>query len=720
MPWCNLTARETLRNNKLGVYPLTWPAQGRALLPESLRGAWAGEPLPVWLIRRAGLPPSCTLDALGPELSIEADEALERYLVRLLHARQRPLAHLPVLTTRWPRDLTTERIDWRIRTWNCLRRVGLLRDLQRLSRVTYGDLFAIPSMGAKSVLDFAVNAEVAIHQRFGPNEGTHDANSLVDVIGFPWADMVSEEDPRFTDLFPPGKGTLLERIDALTAVSALAFDDRHVAQLVKSLPAVTARVETLGNLPLDVALLQYVSALSETSGSRLDALLARLGWGDTPALTLQEAAARIGVTRERLRQLQERMTEHVPSHPVFMPALDNALAFLAANAPLHAHEVGPRLVASGISALPFHPANVLWAASLCKRTATFQLQEIKGQTCVVTNTALASSHRVLTIAARRACAAGATNVEDVVAAATQEGIDITATEVRDLLLPLAGAVFLEEEWFWIPPIRPERNRLYNVARAILSVVCPVDVTTIRDGARRKYRFREAGVVPPRSVMLAFFEAHPDFRVDQSGLVATLEPLDYRQELGTAEQIVVDVLRSSATGILDRDTLTRGCQARGLNPHTLGVMTSYSPVLEHLGTDVWALRGTRVDPATLAAFREANALQPRQRRIVDHGWSRDGRLWLAIRVPHAPAGRVFGVPSAVVRYLTGRRFAAYTEERSPAGTLVVDERGSCWGYGPFLNRAGADEDDILVITFDLATDEAVLAVASNETFEEIAG
>lgn len=720
---------------------MTWPAPGKALLPESLRNAWAGEPLPDWLLERTGLTRPVTLGSLGPEFTARRGvpaESLVRYLLRVLQSRHRTISSLPVLTRPWPRDLRLEWIDLDTRTRNCLQKRRTLAEPDSLSRITYGDLFSIGAMGVKSVLDFAVNVEHAIgppaivgREVAGTTEsssgarpadqgsGAADPNLLLEAMSAEWAEMVSEEDRRFADLLPDGAGTLIQRIDTLTATASNIAEDRQVALLAAALPAVVERVETIRRLPLDLALRQYVSAQSETTGSRLDALLARLGWGDKPALTLQEAADMIGISRERIRQLQAKLADNVPSHPVLIPALDRALDCLAQAAPIAADEAANRLRAEGISGIPFHPANVLAAAELCRRAATYTLQGIKGRVCVVTDATLASSDRIVTIATRRACAAGATSVEDVVAAAAQEGIDIGAREVRELILPLAGAAFLDGDWFWMPRVRPDRNRLYNVTRAILSVVSPVDVATIREGARRKYRLREAGVVPPRSVMATLLKAQQTFSVDAAGLVSSVRPLDYRQELGTAEQIIVEVVRASPTGILDREDLARGCEARGVKPSTVGVMTCYSPILEHLGTDMWALRGTRVDPAAVEAFRQANALRPREKRISDHGWRPDGRLWLAIRVPRPPVGTI-GIPSPVAQYVLGRRFAARTEEGANAGNVVVDEKGSSWGYAPFLNRAGADEGDTLVVSFDLATDEAVLALASADALEDLAG
>jgi hypothetical protein len=49
---------------------------------------------------------------------------------------------------------------------------------------------------------------------------------------------------------------------------------------------------------------------------------------------LEEAGKMAGVTRERIRQIQERLLGLLPKHPVVMPALDRALALLASRSPI--------------------------------------------------------------------------------------------------------------------------------------------------------------------------------------------------------------------------------------------------------------------------------------------------------------------------------------------------------------------------------------------------
>lgn len=55
------------------------------------------------------------------------------------------------------------------------------------------------------------------------------------------------------------------------------------------------------------------------------------------------------------------------------------------------------------------------------------------------------------------------------------------------------------------------------------------------------------------------------------------------------------------------------------------------------------------------------------------------------------------------------------DSTPVGTVVVDEDGMSWGYGPFLRRYGADEGDVLVIEFDVAAAEVTLRL---EGFEHL--
>jgi hypothetical protein len=314
----------------------------------------------------------------------------------------------------------------------------------------------------------------------------------------------------------------------------------------------------------------------------------------------------------------------------------------------------------------------------------------------------------------QAAAYGMSNVDEVAAAVEAEGLHLNGETVSELLREYSTAEFLSDQWFWFPD--GKRNRACNQVRKMLSVYPNLELTAIREGLRRKYKFRGLSLVPPRSVLEAFFTAHPSFVIDENRYVRSVELLDYRSLLGAVETTFVEVLRQSPTGLLDRAGFELACDARGVNHNTFSVYTTYSPILEHVTTDVWGLRGAVVNPAAVESLRQSSAMQPRETRYANHGWTAEGRLWLAVRLIRHPESSPIHIPAAIRHYVGEGRYHALTESGSPVGTIVVANDGASWGYGPFLSRRGADEDDVLVVEFDLVNRTASLRVETAELLE----
>jgi hypothetical protein len=318
-------------------------------------------------------------------------------------------------------------------------------------------------------------------------------------------------------------------------------------------------------------------------------------------------------------------------------------------------------------------------------------------------------------------------VSEVVAEMAANNLRVDEGTVRHVLQEFSEVRFVDEEWFCHRPTNPERDRLRNVTRKMLSVASPIELGVIREGLRRVYRYRgNRGVktwsllVPPRSVLRAYYEAHPEFIVGNGELIGAREPLDYRVELALNDTILVDVLRSSPACVLDRASVANECIRRSMNINTFSIYLSYSPVVVHLGKDIWSLRGVRVDPAAVEAVREANALREKEKRVLDHGWTPEGQLWLAARIPaaHDAAHLVVSVPGSIRHYLSGRRFDAKDEDGVSHGTVRVNDEGTSYGFPPFLRQRGADEGDILIAEFDLTKNVALLRLGDDELLEEM--
>lgn len=706
------------------------------MLPQSLRELWRQETLPAWVAKDLLLPEGATYSALGAGALSTAPmtERLKNFLLQVMRSRRRQIGALRVFPRRIPLALTLTKLPFSVRTRNCLTKYEVLADRPSWERKTYGDLLETPAMGVASVLDLACVIEAATDKlaavesaevSISDSELEQISKELVDAIDSPWASQISAQDPRFRDAFPPGEGTISDRIDFITSQPQ---EDRGIERaLAEALKHIRHQAGALKALTLERQLRDFLQALRPRfNHGKIDALVMRLGFSGQPPVTLEDAAASLGVTRERLRQLQKALEENLPEHPVFMPALDEAIEAIRVKAPLELNAASKLLRDLRLTSVPFDPRSVLRAAEFCRRPAPFQILSYGGREQVVLEPTEGASV-LLGIARKQAGASGCSNVKEVIAEAASRRATVPPEhKVIDLLRTHPDIEFLEGDWFWCTGTPIDRNRVRNVTRKMLSVTSPIHISSLREGIRRHVRYRKnrgvSGwplVIPPRVVMRRFYEVHPEFAIDGAGQVATVEPLDHRRELGVTEQAFVDVLRSSPACILDRASCAKGCLERGINQHTFSTFLTYSPVLEHLGTDIWSLRGVRVDPTAVEAVRAANAARPREKRVLDHGWSESGNLWLAIRIPALYNSLIVGVPAVVRHMLANRRFTVTDEGGARYGAIWIDESGVSGGYGTFLLSRGADEDDILIAEFQLVSGNVVLRLGDDETLDELA-
>lgn len=731
---------------------LRWGQPGAALLPRSLRSALATVRPPTDLIKRLELPADTTLAAFDATIwrhipnRPQNQAILERFLVTIPTTWRETIEDIPALGRPWPTGLPFDAVPWRTRTRHALMRgkSNRFEALSWASWATYGDLLNVRNMGPLSVLDFVVTAEEAI-DRFEAAEREAAAkeelavDALQDVVGPAWAETIVEDDPRFADMVAGatrstwasdpvrlGEFTEQERTNDMSEVAARTQPEQLALFTTVEVQAAVERARELQEMPLDLALRGYMEALSGATGPRLEALLMRFGWDGMPPRTLEESAGVAKVTRERMRQIQQRVMKKKPHDPVFLPAIDRALSVLAEAAPIAAADAAQLLHKQNITTVPFHPASVLAAAEFSGHAPTFSLDAGPNGPTVVTTSALAYANRVVTLAARLAGGSGASNIAEVEAVATATGIDISAEQVRETLVHYSKVRFLTDDWFWTPEAPIDRNRLYNVTRRILSVAHPVAVGTLRDGVRRHFRQRQHGrplplIVPPRAVLLAFYEAHPAFVVTADGQIDSTEPLDYRTLLGDTERTLVEILRSSPSGILPRQELADACAAHGIKPTTFDAYLTYSAIIEHLGTGIWGLRGAPVDPVAVEALRGDSSLRTRARRVVGYGWTADSELWLTWRVAgNSVHSAVIGIPAAIARYVGGQSFeATASDDGSAVGTITVSESNNVgaynsWGYSPFLTRRGADDGDVLRVRFDIVTNQATLTLEDEES------
>jgi len=686
-----------------------WGERGSSLLPVTLRRALADEALPDWLRSDLRLPEGATAIALDSTVWSRIEIMpirVERFLVNLIAYRKDAIAGVRVLDGAWPAQLEPREVAWPTRLCRALG-VGVLADRSRFESLTYGDLLSLPSVGVKTVLEWATMADAVVETEVS-SLSDHERDELARAADSEWAERVRADDPRFRDVTPPHPGSLADLFE-----DALANPEGPLARaLVKSLPDIIERAEEIASEPLDTGLRRILTTAGV--GDRAVAMtFARYGWDGRGQRTLQVVADEFGITRERVRQIVSKSTDRLGRR--YLPQLERALRAVADAAPLPSLEAAELLVSTRLSTTPVSPSSLLATADLFGYDVDFCLDEGDGNEQVLAAGA-AGTGPVYAIARKIAGRVGVGNVDEVQAELVAQGQTYDRDAVSRLLLASSRIQFLDTDWFWIPDIPPERNRLRNVSRQMCSVAGHLDLQTIRQGLRRRYRFRGIDIVPPTPVLQLFYAAHPEFTVSGNGQVGLAQPLDYRDLLGTVERICVDVLRASPSGLLDRTEFERAVTARGVNANSFSVFTTYSAVLDHPATNIWSVRGAALDPVSVEALRNVLAKRTRHRRTLSYGWDEDGHLVLNVVLGNVNSP-VISIPAAIARYVADSHFAASTSDGSPAGTITIDPDGYSWGYGPFLRRRGAEEGDAIRIEFDLATSCAVISMDDEAAFED---
>jgi len=698
-----LTSGSSAQDSSLISKILRWGAPGAPLLPSTLRRAFANEKLPAWLLRDLRLPTDATALALDSSVWARLDRLptrVEHYLVGLVTYRADDIRGLRVADGAWPPESQMPQIPWPTRVHNALERAGL-RTSSRIRDLTYGQLMSMSSIGMKSVLEFATIADILTSAPPPPTFDEKGQQMLTDVADEDWADRVAGDDPRFRDVLPAYPGTISQLID-----EAMNNPESQLAHaMAESLPQVHARVEEIAAEPIDIAVRRLLASLG-ASDRDVNVVVARYGWGGHQPRTLADVGKPLNLTRERVRQIVQKWSERLKG--AYLPQVEKAVYLLTERAPITTDDAASLLVHAKLSTLPIHPRGVEAAAELAGYEVTFEIGSAEGIEYVQAD-GLEGISQIFFTARREAGRVGVSNIEEIEACLLANSYKYSASTIRSALQSSAKFQFLVEDWFWVPDTRPDRNRLRNVTRRILSVTPHLDIATIRHGVRRSYAFRRIDLVPPTEVLAAFYTVHPEFVVNNDGTISSVFSLDYRDVLGPAECAFVEALRASPTGLLDRVELERAVTERGINANTFSVFTTYSPILDHPAINVWCLRGQAIDPAKIEALRAVAASRGRRQRTLEYGWDGDGRLQLTADLANVNSAVVY-IPASISRYVAGRRFEARTQEGTSAGVIVVDESsGASWGYGPFLRRRGAESGDALTIRFDLVGGIATLSL-----------
>ena len=349
----------------------------------------------------------------------------------------------------------------------------------------------------------------------------------------------------------------------------------------------------LSDRPLEAEL----ADIAEQAEPGRTALLAvrHWGWDGRGGATLEITGREFGeITRERVRQLCERLSQRLRAEHEPTPALDRALVLAAHATPTTAHDLARRLADEHISARPFDPAGLLTAAAVLCRDLTFSLETVKDVTVVLPDPPDPGNDTVAVIAAvadtaraivRRSGAARVGEVTGRVAADLAVWVDDEL--VTAVVSEPADFVWLERRtgWFFLPSVA--KNAVASRVAKVLSITGAVRLHDLHAGIRRDERMRE--FVMPEYILAELCERLPGVTV--AGDLVVAESRQRAEDVLETTELTLLRALTEAGGEAERHELERSCLAAGMKLSSFNNRIAYSPIVTELGHGRYGLRGS---------------------------------------------------------------------------------------------------------------------------------
>lgn len=704
-----------------------WGEPGCALAPRAFRSGWATSRVPAALEEALGFGPIYWAE-LGADIWARTasnaagirQAVIEAVRLMLSTPEREAVANIPVVGLPLPGGLDMRDVPLKVRTLNAVRWVEDGSDIPLT--LTVERFMKLRNVGIVSILDYGCTTESALNAIAADGAIAATAADVVELRrkyrDDVWANRIYSRDPRFAHLLKGKLDQPLHRLpDPLPARKAAIIE----AALEQARPVAEAM---LGS-GLQVQLAEYMKALGgagrfETLSS---ALIARFGLGGEPPCTLQKAADKVGLTRERIRQVESkyiRLQAKAQQRP-FMPALEEAIDLLVGWAPVPASVAIERLSAECIAVRDFSIESLLSAAEFLGFGPTIELITTAGDSVVVTATATSASKKALRMVLQKIrshAGRGIANTSEVQADLSEQGHDVSLDVIKSMM-PAVPGIHVLGDWFWdLVSGENGRHRIINLTYKMLCVTSPLSLQSLREGMRRNARFRGRHAPPPLAVLEAFYHSRPDFNIDERGRVTAATKLDPTSFLTDVETQMMQILRTAPDALMDRNTFVEACHAAGINLATVSLWTTYNPCLERVAPNVWAPRGTPVSPVVLDEFRREHGWRNTPNNDVETGWSHDGLPWWTFRVTGVllAARGAATVPSSI-RAILGRDYDCFADSGQPCGVIHASgDSPFAWGWSGFFSLAGVDVGDYVRTSFDIANRKASLVVGGSELLE----
>lgn len=704
---------------------MRFPRPGLALLPPSLRS----------LIRVRIRHPLLSdgslfssVEELGAEIwskrSLEDCKVIATAICsRLSHLYSRQDARLAALHPPVPDPVRTiELLPVSEMLLETLKRQGF-KDTQELSALTIKELLDLPAFGARRVLELlAVLDQIQPPEEFGQPSSeagvrvtqgnTEDMAQLEEVASLLGTDDILLNDIRFRELIAQlrtRKNSLKEALGALrTGLTSTGSSDPWV--LVRpALKQLVMRLKQVREYTLTEELLDLLKAI--TTERKAEIVAKRLGWHDGHERTLQEVGDLVGLTRERVRQMEARAQQKLTNCSVFAPSLQRALKLAKASAPCTAATFSDALKEHGLASTTWNPGVLVRAAQYFGIPHGLVLHQNEGTEF------LANEGMTPDVFARVRRMSWSHSRTDGAACLVRIGFElseelerrVSLAEIRSIVSSMPETRWIDEKsgWYWLGD--HGNTTIFNTIRKMLSISKRISMDDLYEGILKSYRMDES-VVAPKSVILKMLSQVPWIRIKQSSILSAQPALHWQEVLNGTERIMVQVLKE-AGGVLDHPTWKQRCVALGVSKSTFMVYQGNDALFVRLLQGVWTLRGVEFDGMKVveaqkknAEFKLSLAIAASARRLAQlplpPKFASSEKILQLYQVT-ASAFKNHCVTFARLRHLpAGTRFKVILDSKT-LGQVGITDDGRLRGLIPHLKRAGVLPGEAFVAQFDLA-------------------
>lgn len=467
-------------------------------------------------------------------------------------------------------------------------------------------------------------------------------------------------------------------------------------------------------LTLEQELGQLFDRLAEGTPNGLKALRLRLGFTGAPPLTLIAAGNTVGLTRERVRQIEVKFMKAVRKVEPSTPVLDEALQAVGEILPATEAEVEHLLMEKGFTKEGFSFASLRSAVRVLGKATVLHRRKKPVKEIVAKKSVSELPQRFVFSQARGLILRWGASTFEVLLAELARGRrgELDPALVRRYLAAMPSFEWLddEQEWFWVKNA-PPRNRLLDQIEKIVSIAgsisSSIDVGELRAGLGRQPRME--GFRPPREVLARLCVQSDRYRREGDRILQAGEHHSWGFLLGPSlERRMVIALIEHGYVVRDEDLERAVTSKWGINHSNYESLLKSSPEFARYAPGVYGIRGARVKPAQVKAL-----IPPRlqNQRLLDHRWDEDGRAWLAYHISSAMLRNgVLNLPSSFRGRVTGS-YPLTSERGSEIGTLQVTDN-QIQELGPFFRRWGVEAGDYIL--FNLDRDRGVaMATAGGE-------